>query len=127
MSTPSTSPADQVKVVVNCSGDSITFADINLKLPRVGNKDLYQNTSIREDCPWRLQQIQDAGNHLMMAYAAIKDFDIEKNGFKNVDEIIYVLTNLIGCLQRSRSAIVNPKKRTLEELQKNKNVVSYLH
>ena len=50
----------QVKVVVTLTGDCISHADINLKLPRSG-KDLYQNTSIREDAPWRLQQVQDAG------------------------------------------------------------------
>ena len=49
-----------MKVVVTLTGDCISHADINLKLPRSG-KDLYQNTSIREDAPWRLQQVQDAG------------------------------------------------------------------
>ena len=55
----------QVKVVVTLTGDKITQADINLKLPRPsGHKDFYQNTSIREDAPWGLQQIQDCSNHL---------------------------------------------------------------
>ena len=36
MATPSTSPPDQVKVVVTLSGDVISHADINLKLPRPG-------------------------------------------------------------------------------------------
>ena len=54
-----------MKVVVTLTGDKITQADINLKLPRPsGHKDFYQNTSIREDAPWGLQQIQDCSNHL---------------------------------------------------------------
>ena len=55
----------QVKVVVTLSGDVISHADINLKLPRPAvGKDLYSNTSIREDAPWQLQQVQDSVNHL---------------------------------------------------------------
>ena len=60
LNTPTTSPPDQVKVVVTLSGDVISNADINLKLPRpAGGKDLYANTAIREDSPWQLQQVQD--------------------------------------------------------------------
>ena len=44
----------------------VSHADINLKLPK-GGKDFYQNTTIREDAPWGLQQVQDAANHLRMA------------------------------------------------------------
>ena len=33
-------------------------ADINLKLPRPHGKDVYYNTTIKEDCPWKLQQVQ---------------------------------------------------------------------
>ena len=40
MATPSTSPPDQVKVVVTLSGDVISHADINLKLPRPGGKEI---------------------------------------------------------------------------------------
>ena len=66
LNAPSTAPADQVKVVVTMAGDKISHADINLKLPRGGtgsgsgsgsSKDFYQNTSIREDAPWGLQQV----------------------------------------------------------------------
>jgi len=62
LNTPSTSPADQVRVVVTLLGDHISHGDINLKLPRqmgsvvaatgTAGKDLYQNTTIREDSPW---------------------------------------------------------------------------
>ena len=38
MATPSTAPPEQVKVVVTLSGDAISHADINLKLPRPGGK-----------------------------------------------------------------------------------------
>jgi len=56
--------SDQVKVVVSLSGDTITAADINLKLPRPHSKDAYHNTSVREEVPWVLQQVQDSANFL---------------------------------------------------------------
>ena len=44
-----------------------------LKLPRPAmGKDLYSNTSIREDAPWQLQQVQDSVNHLSDALALIR-------------------------------------------------------
>jgi len=44
---PSTSPPDQLKVVVLLKEDGIAHADINLKLPRPGqNKELYHNTTV---------------------------------------------------------------------------------
>ena len=48
---------DQLKVVVTLSGDSISAAEINLKLPRPHAKDAYHNTGVREDVPWKLQQV----------------------------------------------------------------------
>eukprot|EP00096_Caligus_rogercresseyi_P010949 TRINITY_DN4146_c0_g1_i1.p2 TRINITY_DN4146_c0_g1~~TRINITY_DN4146_c0_g1_i1.p2 ORF type:complete len:275 (+),score=83.49 TRINITY_DN4146_c0_g1_i1:78-902(+) len=125
LSAPSTNPTDQVKVVVTVSGDSITHADINLKLPRLGsNKDLYQNTNIREDHPWRLQQVQDSGNHLS---GALEAFDaVEKDyHFKSVKELECYLDRISSCLLKSRAALINPRKRTLDELQKNKNVKGF--
>ena len=124
----STSPSDQVKVVVTLAGDKISHADINLKLPRgSGHKDFYQNTSIREDAPWGLQQVQDAANHLRMASqqldAAI-DSKSANSRFKTADEIVAFTNRLIASLQRSRTALVNPKKRTLDELRNNRHAVS---
>ena len=57
------------------TGGDVSHADINLKLPRGGSKDLYHNTSVREDAPWRLQQVQDAGNHLQMAITQLAAVD----------------------------------------------------
>ena len=56
-------------MVVTLSGDVISHADINLKLPRpAAGKDLYSNTTIREDAPWQLQQVQDSVNHLRFVH-----------------------------------------------------------
>ena len=61
-------------MVVTLSGDVISHADINLKLPRPAvGKDLYSNTSIREDAPWQLQQVQDSVNHLRCLFTHSKN------------------------------------------------------
>ena len=44
--------------------------------------------------------------------------------FNTANEVTSFLTRLMGCIQRSRSALVNPKKRTLDELRSNKHAVS---
>lgn len=120
LTTPSTTPTDQVKVVVTLTGDAISHADINLKLPRPsGGKDLYANTSVREDSPWQLQQIQDAANHLSQALSQLKS---AKTDFTSGTELTNFLTRLMACIQRSRASLVNPKKRTLEELRTSKQV-----
>jgi len=115
-----TNPNDQIKVIVTLCGDSIAQADINLKLPRPHSKDAYHNTNIREDIPWKLQQIQDAANHLLMASEALDSID-EQHNFKSANDVNNFLRNVMGPLLRSRSSLVNPKKRTLEELLASKN------
>jgi hypothetical protein len=118
--TPSTSPPEQVKVVVTLSGDVISQADINLKLPRpAGGKDLYSNTSVREDAPWQLQQVQDSANHLSEALTLVRS---SKTDYQSATELSNFLTRLMSSLTRSRAALVNPKKRTLDELRNSKQV-----
>lgn len=107
-------------MVVTLSGDVISNADINLKLPRpAGGKDLYANTAIREDSPWQLQQVQDAVNHLNEALALIRT---SKTEYKSASELSQFLTRIMSSLTRSRNSLVNPKKKTLDELQNSKQV-----
>ncbi|PNJ16578.1 ROGDI isoform 11 [Pongo abelii] len=55
---------DQVKGVLTLQGDALSQADVNLKMPR--NNQLLHFT-FREDKQWKLQQIQDARNHVSQA------------------------------------------------------------
>ena len=125
LNTPSTAPPDQVKVVVTLSGDVISHADINLKLPRpAGGKDLYANTAIREDTPWQLQQIQDSVNHLSEALSLVRN---AKPEYKSATELCNFLNSIMCSLTRSRNSLVNPKKKTLDELRNSRQVVKYLY
>jgi len=121
MSGAATTPTDQIKVVVTIAGDSICQADINLKLARPHGKDAYHNTNIREDVPWKLQQIQDSANHLQIASDALESLD-EDHVFTSAEEVNNLLGEVMGSLLRSRTSLVVPKKRTLEDLVSSKNV-----
>lgn len=78
---------DQLKVVVTLTGDSISAAEINLKLPRPHAKDAYHNTGVREDVPWKLQQ--DAANHLHMASESLQPQQQgEERTFSSAAEVI---------------------------------------
>lgn len=66
-----TVPPDQLKCILTLTGDSISHADIILKVQRQQTATV--RTSIANDNPWKLQQIQDAANHLQQAIYHIDD------------------------------------------------------
>lgn len=50
--------------------------DIQFKVQRHQQQIMYR-TNIRHDCPWKLHQVQDAGNHLRQAILQIEKIDKE--------------------------------------------------
>lgn len=80
-------------------------------------------TSIQNDHPWKLQQIQDAANHLQQAIAHIDNVD-RNYLFKTSEEVLHILANILGCLQRSRSSLIVPKKKTIDDLMRSRNMVN---
>ena len=66
-----------------------------------------------------------SGNHLQLAMAELGSVD-KNYQFQSVAEVDKFLTRIMSSLQRSRTALVNPKKRTLEELHSSKQVVCCL-
>ncbi|XP_070490141.1 protein rogdi isoform X2 [Chironomus tepperi] len=116
-----TSAPEQLKVVVTLTGDSITSADINFKVQRQQN--VIQRTSITQDFPWKIQQVQDAANHLQQAINHIDNVDANYN-FKSSEEVLHILSNILGALQRGRTSLVVPKKKPIDELMKSRNMKS---
>ena len=82
---------------------------------------MYSNTTIQDYAPWQLQQVQDSFNHLNEALTLIRT---SKPDYKSATELTHFLTRIMASLTRSRNSLVNPKKRTLEELRNSKQVVS---
>lgn len=114
-----TGAPDQLKCVVSLSGDSISHADISFKVQR--QQIINHHTTIRNENPWRLHQVQDAANHLNQALLHISNID-EDYIFKSSEEILHTLGNILGCLQRGRTSLIVPRKRTIDDLMKSRNM-----
>ncbi|GLG97544.1 Protein rogdi [Gryllus bimaculatus] len=106
-------PPEQLKCVVTLTGDSITHADINLRVQRQQN--VVYRTAVHHEHPWKLQQIQDAGNHLQQALCHIDNVD---------QEVLHVLGCILGSLQRGRTALVVPRKKAIDDLLRSRNMKS---
>jgi len=114
-------PADQLKCVVTLTGDSITHAEISFKVQRQQNS--VARTTIQSDNPWKLQQVQDAANHLQQAIYHIDE--VAKNyKFKSSDEVLHILGNILGSLQRGRTSLIVPRKKAIDDLIKSRNMKS---
>ncbi|XP_058178331.1 protein rogdi, partial [Anopheles ziemanni] len=114
-----TAAPEQLKCIVTLTGDSITHADINFKVQR--QQQQIQRTSITQDYPWKIQQVQDAANHLQQAINHIDNVDSSYH-FKTSDEVLHILGNILGALQRGRTSLVVPRKKPIEELMKGRNM-----
>ncbi|CAH0391003.1 unnamed protein product [Bemisia tabaci] len=114
-------PPDQLKSVVSLSGDSISHAEIAFKIQR--QQHVLYRTTIQHDHPWKLHQVQDAGNHLQQALCHIDN--IGKNyAFTSSEEVLHILGNILNCLQRGRSSLIVPRKRTIDDLMRSRNMKS---
>jgi len=40
--------------------------------------------------------------------------------------VLHVLGSILGCLQRGRSSLIVPRKRTIDDLMKSRNMVCFL-
>lgn len=41
------------------------------------------------------------------------------------DEVLHVLSNILGCLQRGRTSLIVPRKRAIDDLMKSRNMASF--
>lgn len=53
----------------------------------------------------------------------IKFYSIQYS--RSSDEVLHILSNILGALQRGRTALVIPKKKPIDELMKSRNMVYY--
>ncbi|KAJ3600570.1 hypothetical protein NHX12_031550 [Muraenolepis orangiensis] len=74
---------DQVKGVLTLQGEALTQADINLKVSKSSQGLHFQ---FRDDKQWKLQQIQDARNHVNQAVQLLSSRD-ESYHFKTGAEV----------------------------------------
>lgn len=123
---------DVIKVNTTLEEYKITSADISIRLsskhPIQTIKTCIKETSTNPFC-WRLHQIQDTINHLSNAIDLLntsshKNANESKYDFKSSDEVLQLINDVMNSLQKSRSSLLIPKKRTIEELQHSQNMQS---
>ncbi|XP_027521601.1 protein rogdi homolog [Corapipo altera] len=108
----STSGTDQVKGVLTLQGDALCQADVNLKMPR--NNQLL-HFAFREDKQWKLQQIQDARNHVNQAIYLLMNRDVNYQ-FKTGSEVLKLMDAVMLQLSRARNRLTTPATLTLPEI-----------
>lgn len=120
---------DNLKCVATLLGDVIYEAELSVSL-KVGSRSHHYKTRINPQSPWRLNQIQDSGNHLANALAMLEhrwpnsQAKNSTDSFSSGEEVILLLNDLISSIHTGQSAFMKPKRRTLEELQTNPNLLS---
>lgn len=116
------SASQSVKCMLTLMGDSICEGDLTLKIHKQQSAPIKAN--IYPDQPWKIQQIQDAGNYLLQA-RAILDSHNDVSVLSSGNQILDILDRLISSLISGRSSLIVPKKRSLEELLKNQNMKAF--
>lgn len=46
--------------------------------------------------------------------------------FRSSDEVLHILGNILGSLQRGRTSLIVPKKKAIDELMNSRNMVRIL-
>ncbi|XP_016886551.2 protein rogdi homolog, partial [Cynoglossus semilaevis] len=88
------------------------YQDINLKLAKSSQVLHFQ---FRDDKQWKLQQIQDAWNHVSQAIQMLNSRD-ETYNFKTGAEVIKLVDAVMLQLTRARGRLTTPASMTLTEL-----------
>ncbi|XP_041737334.1 protein rogdi homolog isoform X2 [Coregonus clupeaformis] len=103
---------DQVKGVLTLQGEALTQADINLKTAKSNQ---VMHFTFRDDKHWKLQQIQDARNHVNQALQLLSSRD-ESYHFKTGAEVNKLMDAVMLQLTRARNRLTTPAAMTLPEL-----------
>ncbi|XP_037671041.1 protein rogdi homolog isoform X3 [Choloepus didactylus] len=101
---------DEVHAVLRQLQDILK--DVNLKMPR--NNQLL-HFAFREDKQWKLQQIQDARNHVSHAIHLLANRD-ESYQFKTGAEVLKLMDAVMLQLTRARNRLTTPATLTLPEI-----------
>ncbi|XP_028400738.1 protein rogdi homolog [Dendronephthya gigantea] len=107
---------DVLKGYVTVNGDSITNAELKLKVPKIANGNIH--TYIKEGHPWRLSQVQDAKNNLQLAIEKIKE-GLAIETFTTGMQINEMMDELISDISRGKASLSVPEKHTVAEIMSN--------
>lgn len=106
------SSTDQVKGVLTLQGDTLCQAEVNLKVMRT-NQVLH--FAFRDDKQWKMQQIQDARNHVNQAIYLLTNRG-ENYTFQTGSEVLKLMDAVMLQLTRARNRLTTPATMTLPEV-----------
>ncbi|KAM4024978.1 protein rogdi homolog [Anomaloglossus baeobatrachus] len=106
------SSTDQVKGVLTLQGDTLCQAEVNLKVART-NQTLH--FAFRDDKQWKMQQIQDARNHVNQAIYLLTNRG-ENYTFQTGSEVLKLMDAVMLQLTRARNRLTTPATMTLPEV-----------
>ncbi|XP_052717472.1 uncharacterized protein LOC128189763 [Crassostrea angulata] len=95
--------------------------DISFKHKQGKDNHTYK-TTINPEISWKLQQVQDATNFLYSAINTIEEQE-ERQGYTSCTQVTLLLDKVIDSLNQGRSALAFPKRKSLEDLVYNRNMV----
>ena len=105
--------SDAVKGILNIAGDSVIRAELRFKFPKLPSSGV--RTFVFEQCPWKLQQLQDARNHLEGGWDEIAERE-NCGMLTSGHQVVQLMDRVMLSLNRVKTCIVVPEKRTLSEL-----------
>ncbi|XP_075686822.1 protein rogdi homolog [Rhinoderma darwinii] len=106
------SSTDQVKGVLTLQGDTLCQAEVNLKVTRTG---ALLHFAFRDDKQWKMQQIQDARNHVNQAIYLLTNRG-ENYIFQTGSEVLKLMDAVMLQLTRARNRLTTPATMTLPEV-----------
>ncbi|MEE6497637.1 hypothetical protein FKM82_002794 [Ascaphus truei] len=106
------SSSDQVKGVLTLQGDTLCQAEVNLKMLRTNQ---LLHLAFREDKQWKMQQIQDARNHVNQALYLLTNRG-ENYTFQTGAEVLKLMDAVMLQLTRARNRLTTPATMTLPEV-----------
>ncbi|KAM5152404.1 protein rogdi homolog isoform 2-T2 [Mantella aurantiaca] len=107
--------SDQVKGVLTLQGDTLCQAEVNLKVLRTNQ---LLHFAFREDKQWKMQQIQDARNHVNQAIFLLSNRS-ENYIFQTGCEVLKLMDGVMLQLTRARNRLTTPASMTLPEIANN--------
>ncbi|XP_068102513.1 protein rogdi homolog isoform X3 [Hyperolius riggenbachi] len=106
------SSTDQVKGVLTLQGDTLCQAEVNIKVLRANQ---LLHFAFREDKQWKMQQIQDARNHVNQAIYLLTNRG-ENYTFQTGAEVLKLMDAVMLQLTRARNRLTTPATMTLPEV-----------
>ncbi|CAB3402809.1 unnamed protein product [Caenorhabditis bovis] len=111
--------SDNLKAMVTLLDDNVIQAEVTIKYPKAAGG--YYRAVAQPDVQWKLQQLQDLGNHIARATVGLCEMRVFLDALSNFSKesgskILSELKHIKNEICQARLAIQLPRKRSLLEL-----------